>query len=277
MGILKKPACGVKKRRMEIFLKTKAHPIFWFCGFLFLSATPCLSAVIVYDQVTTVGTPVYLKVLTKGLFFAEGGRLVEFYLDDKSIGKNLTGGDGYGYKKYTSRRAGIIKVNARSKGESGSGLLLVMKKSEKAVLIEIESGFKDAFISQTAASADRRALKKLFKEYRVIYFSRYSRYVGIRATKDWLDKFEFPAAPVLTWRGPQMLNALKARGVHLYAIIGSAEIIGQATEYIERRYTFEQTQNEKTVKDWQEIIELLQKSAPKKSTKTRGKIKPSQK
>jgi L-rhamnose mutarotase len=277
MGILKKPACGVKKRRMEIFLKTRVRSIFYVCGIILLSAAPCLSAVIVYDQVTTVGTPVYLEVLTKGLFFAEGGRLVEFYLDDKSVGKNLTGGDGHGYKKYTPQRAGIFKVNARSKGESGSGLLLVMKKSEKAVLIEIESGFKDAFISQIAASADRRALEKLFKEYRVIYFSRYSRFVGIQATKDYLDKFKFPDAPVLTWGGPQMLTALKSRGIHLYAIIGSAEIISQADEYIERRYTFEQTQDEKTVKDWQEVIELLQKSTPKKSTKTRGKYKPSQK
>ena len=258
-------------------MKAKTRTIFFIWGFLFLSATPCLSAVIVYDQVTTVGTPVYLEVLTKGLFFADGGRLVEFYLDDKSIGKNLTGGDGHGYKKYTPERAGIIKVNARSKGESGSGLLLVMKKNEKAVLIEIESGFKDALISQTAASADRRALEKLFKEYRVIYFSRYSQFVGIRATKDYLDKLEFPDAPLLTWRGPQMLTTLKARGVRLFAIIGSAEIIGQAAEYIERRYTFEQTPDEKTVKDWQEIIELLQKSPPKKSTKTRGKYKPSQK
>ena len=73
-----------------------------------------------YDQVTTVGTPVYLEVLTKGRIFAEGGRLVEFYLDDRRLGKNLTGGDGHGYRKYTPEQAGMIKVSARSEGESGS-------------------------------------------------------------------------------------------------------------------------------------------------------------
>ena len=114
--------------------------------------------VIVYDRVTTVGTPVYLKVLTKGRIFADGGRLVEFYLDDKRFGKNLTGGDGYGYRKYEPRRAGIINIRATSKGESGSGLLLVMKKSEKAVLIEIEGGFKDAYISDMAAVASPSAV-----------------------------------------------------------------------------------------------------------------------
>ena len=276
MGILKKPAPGVKKRRKVIFLKNKARAIFCICGFIFLMATPGLSDVIVYDQVTTVGTSIYLDVLTKGRFFAAGGRLVEFYLDGKSIGKNLTGGDGHGYRKYTPDRAGMTQVSARSEGESGSGLLLVMKKSEKAVLIEIEGGFKDAFISQIAVSANRRALEKLIEEYRVIYLSRYSRYLGIRRSRDWLDEVEFPDGPVLRWGGMQMLTTLKARGIHLYAIIGSAGIIGEATEHIERRYTFEQTQNGQTVKDWEEIIELLQKSAPKKSAKKKGKYKPSQ-
>lgn len=260
---------------MEHFLKTRIRSIFFVCGFLFISTNPGLSAVIVYDQVTTVGTPVFLEVLTKGLLFAEGGRLVEFYLDDKSIGNNLTGGDGHGYRKYTPDRAGMIKVSARSEGESGSGLLLAMKKSEKAVLIEIEGGFKDAFISQIAARADRRALEKLIEKYRIIYISRYGRYVGTQRSKDWLDEVEFPDAPVLAWRGPQTLTALKAKGINLYAVIGSAEIIAQAADHIERRYTFEQTQNGQTVTDWEEISALLQKDSAKKSAKSRGKYRPS--
>jgi len=277
MDILKEPARGVKKRRMEIFLKIKARSIFCICVFLLISANAGLSAVIVYDQVTTVGTPVYLDVLTKGFFFAEGGRLVEFYLDDKNVGKNLTGGDGHGYRKYTPERAGMIKVSGRSEGEIGSGLLLVMKKGEKAVLIEIEGAFKDAFISQIAAKANRRALEKLIEEYRIIYISRYGRYIGTQRSKDWLNEVEFPDAPVLAWRGPQMLAALKARGINLYAIIGSADMISQAAEQIERRYTFEQTQNGQTVTDWEEIIELLHKNATKKSAKSRGKHKPAEK
>jgi len=274
MDILKKPACGVKKRRMKIFFKTIARSIYGMCALLFLTASPGRSAVIVYDEVTTVGTSVYLEVLTKGFIFAEGGRLVEIYLADKSIGKNLTGGDGHGYRKYTPDHAGLIKVNARSEGESGSGLLLAMKKSEKAVLIDIEGSFKDAFISQVAASANRRAIEELFKKYRIIYLSRY---IGVQKSKDWLYQSEFPAGPVLDWRGPRMLTALKAKGVQLYALVGSAAIIGQAAEHIERRYTFEQAQNGQTVKDWEEIIERLEKSASKKAAKHKGKYKPSQK
>jgi hypothetical protein len=249
-------------------LKIKVLSIFFVCGFLVLPATRSLSAVIVYDRVTTVGKPVFLKVMTKGRIFADGGRLVEFYLDDQRYGKNLTGGDGYGYLKYTPRRPGLIKVDARSKGESGSGLLLVMKKSDKTVLIEIEGAFKDAFISQIAAGASRRAVKKIVKKYRIIYLCRYT---GIEMAKNWLADGEFPEAPVLRWEGSKTISALKESGVRLYAIIGSAGVIDDADEYIEKRYTFEQTQKGKMVKDWEEIIELLPKGSNKGSAK--GKTK----
>ena len=74
--------------KMNVCLKNKYLSIFLACVFLVLPATRSLSAVIVYDRVTTVKTPVYLKVLTKGKIFADGGRLVEFFMDDKSLGKN---------------------------------------------------------------------------------------------------------------------------------------------------------------------------------------------
>ena len=236
--------------------------------FLLLPAASSLGAVIVYDRVTTVGTPVYLKVLTKGRIFADGGRLVEFYLDDKSFGKNLTGGDGYGYRKYEPGRAGIINVRATSRGESGSGLLLVMKKSEKAVLIEIEGGFKDAFISDMAAGASRQAVKQLLKTYRVIYLSRFT---GIRMARSWLDEVEFPDAPVLQWKGEDTLKALKEKGINLHAIIGPAGVIATAADHIKKRYTFDKNQKEQTVKDWQEVMERLSQTASGKSGKGKKK------
>ena len=249
-------------------LKIKRLSIYLICCFVVLPTAQCLSAVIVYDSVTTVDTPVYLKVLTKGRIFADGGRLVEFYLDDNSLGKNLTGGDGYGYRKYTPKHPGLIKLKARSKGESGSGVLLVIRKSEKVILIEIEGGFKDAFISEIAAGAIRRAVEKMMKKYRIIYLSRYA---GIRASRNLLDKGELPEAPVLRWKSPKMFSALKEKGIQLYAIIGSAGLIAESAEHIEKRYTFEQTQNGQTVKDWEEIIELLKKRPPKEPAKGKKK------
>jgi hypothetical protein len=253
---------------MKAYLAKKLWLAFLILGISILPAARGLSAVIVYDRVTTVGTPVYLKVLTKGRIFADGGRLVEFYLDDKRFGKNLTGGDGYGYCKYKPRRAGIINVRATSKGESGAGLLLVMKKSERAVLIEIESGFKDAFISDIAAGASRQAVKQLLKKYRVVYLSRFA---GVRMARSWLDEMEFPEAPVLQWQGEQTLNALKEKSINLYAIIGPATVIDTAADHIKKRYTFDQNQKERTVKDWQEVMERLSESTSQKSQKGKHK------
>ena len=267
-NILRKPAQGVKKAKMPASLKIKLFPIFCICIFFILPTAQGMSAVIAYDNVTTVGTPVFLKVLTKGVIFADGGRLVEFFLDEKSLGKNLTGGDGYGYRKHTPKRPGLMELNVRSKGESGSGWLLVVKKREKVVFIEIESGFKDAFISEIAAGASRRAINRMMEKYRIVYLSRYT---GVRAARDLLDEGEFPDAPVLRWKGAKMLSALKERGIQLYGIIGSAGVIAESAEHIEKRYTFEKTQDGQTVKDWEEIIELLKKKPPEKSAKDKKK------
>ncbi len=253
---------------MKVCLKNICLSVFLVCGLLILPATRSLSAVIVYDRVTTVSTPVYLKVLTKGKIFADGGRLVEFFLDDKRLGKNLTGGDGYGYRKYVPKRAGLIKVRATSDGESGNGLVLVMKKSEKAVLIEIEGGFKDAFVSDIAAGAGRQAVVQLLTKYRVIYLSRHT---GVRMARNWLDEMSFPDAPVLRWRGAQTLSALKEKGIQLYAIIGAAGVIEAAADHVEKGYTFDKTQKGRTVKDWHELMTELPKNTPVDSEKNKKK------
>lgn len=256
---------------MKVSLKYKYLSVVLICAGLIWPAERSLAAVIVYDRVTTVKTPVYLKVLTKGRIFAAGGRLVEFFWDNKSLGKNLTGGDGYGYRKYVPLRAGIFKVRATSDDESGAGFVLVMKKSEKAVLIEIEGSLKDAFISDIAAGAGRQAVEALLKKYRIIYLSRHT---GIRFARNWLDEKAFPEAPVLRWRGTQTLEALEDKGIQLYAIIGAAGVVAAAADHVERRYTFDKTQQGQTVDDWHELMEKLSKSAPENSEKNKKEAKP---
>ena len=253
---------------MKVYLKIKYLSVLILCGWLALPAARSLGAVIVYDRVTTVNTPVYLKVLTKGKIFADGGRLVEFFLDDKSLGKNLTGGDGYGYRKYLPQRAGIIKVRATSDGESGNGMLLVMKKHEKAILIEIEGGFKDAVVSDIAAGAGRQAVEEMLKKYSVIYLSRNT---GVRMARTWLDEMEFPDAPLLRWKGTQTLSALKKKGIQLYAIIGAAGVIEAAADHVDKRYTFDKSQKGETVRDWHELMTKLSKNVPVNSKSKKKK------
>jgi len=46
--------------------------------------------------------------------------------------------------------------------------------------------------------------------------------------------------------------------VQLHAVIGSAALISAAENYIENRYTFEESKKAITVNDWDEILKLLQ-------------------
>jgi len=220
----------------------------------------CHGGVYVFDRVTSLNTAVYLKVLTKGRFFSEGGKLVDIYVNDKKFKRILTGGDGYGYLKYTPQRLGLTRIEARSNGDRESGILLVVDKNDKVILIEVESGFKESLFSDTVKADSRKAVDILSKTYKIIYLNRY---FGAGLAKKWLENEKFPESATLKWSGSQMLKALKDKNIQLYAIIGSADLISAAEKYIENRYTFEETKAGQTVKDWQEILKMLQQDPQK--------------
>jgi hypothetical protein len=212
------------------------------------------SKVVVFDQVTTVQTPIKIKLLTGNVFFSAGGRMVDIYLDNNLLKKILTGGDGYGYLKYTPREPGLKKITGRSNSDSASGLLLVLNDNEKAIIIETEGAFKDAVFSDEIRESSQKAVTALSENYKIIYLSRF---LGKGITGTWLDKQHFPKSVILRWHGPNTLENLKENGVQLHAIIGSAEVISAAKGKIEKRFSFEKTKDGKTVKDWDEILKLL--------------------
>jgi len=223
------------------------------------SVTVSRSEVVVFDDVTTVQTPIRIKVLTKGRIFSQGGRLVDIYLDDNHIKKILTGGDGYGYYKYIPQSPGFKEINARSEANSSTGLILVMDKNEKAIIIDVEGAFKNTIFSEEVRADSRKAVKTLSEVYKVIYLSRY---VGKSVIRNWLEKEDFPQSVILRWQGPNTFKILEKKGVQLYGVIGSAALVSAARKHIEHRYTFEKSKDGKVVKDWDEILKLLQPIAP---------------
>ena len=215
------------------------------------------SKMVVFDRVTTVQKPIHIKVLTKDGFFSAGGQMVDIYVDDIPLKKILTGGDGYGYLKFTPREAGLKKITARSTIGSASGLILVLNENEKVILIEIEGAFKDTVFSDAIRESSQKAVNSLSENYRIIYLSRF---LGKGITGSWLEKQNFPKSVILRWRGPITLKNLKKKGVQPHAIIGSSDVIASVSQQIERRFSFEKTKNGETVKDWDEILRLLTKS-----------------
>ena len=230
-------------------------------SFLIVFASVGHSGVVVFDQVTTLKTAIYLKVLTKGRLFSTGGQLVDIYVDDKKLKRILTGGDGYGYLKYTPRRLGLTRLEARSDGDRDTAILMVFDKSDKIILIDVESGFKKSILSDQVRAVSRKAVETLSKTYKLIYLNTL---LGTGLSKSLLRKERFPEAATLKWQGVATLKALKQRGINLYAIIGSAGVIAAAAKYIEHRYSFEETKKGQTAEDWEEIVELIEKDAKKK-------------
>ena len=239
---------------MTLSIKKLILPIMFCMVAGFYAAPGCRAEVAVLDSVTTVNTPIRITVLTKSRFFSAGGRRVDVYLDDKHLKRILTGGDGYGYLKYTPRSTGYQKIKARSNSDSAEGLLLVMTKKDRAIVIEVEEGFKTAVFSEEIKQSSLKVVKTLSKKYKIIYLSRY---LGKSITGTWLEKQSFPKSVILDWQGSNTLTALKKKGIQLHAIIGSTAVISEAAKNIESRFTFEKTKDGTTVKDWDEILELL--------------------
>jgi len=228
--------------------------IFTLCLSLLWGGAFCAhAAVVFFDSVTTSRTPVYLKVLTKGVLFPEGGRLVDIYAEDGHIGRILSGGDGYGFLKIIPENEGLKTYEARMGGSSDSACLLVMKKNDRAILFEIEV-FNRSFLSKTAGSDTRKGLNTLSKKYKLIYLIRY---LGTSTARKIITKNKFPASVVLPWEGPDLIEDLKSRRVTVTALIGSVDILTEAVDEVPFRFTFEETEDETSVESWQDIIKQL--------------------
>jgi hypothetical protein len=230
-------------------------------AFSWQTASVSSSEVVVFDDVTTVQTPIRIKVLTKGKYFARGGRLVDIYLDETHLKRIMTGGDGYGYFKYTPENAGFKSIKARSNFKSASGLHLVLNEHDQAIVIDIEGAFKDAVFSEEIREDSQAAVTSLSKRYKIIYLSRY---FGREISRSWLDKENFPTSVILRWQGPNIFKILAKRSVKLYAVIGSGTVISAAKKYSQKRYTFEKVKDGIMVKDWDEILNLLQPDEDRK-------------
>ncbi len=239
---------------MKTLPKYLLRCIIYVAGIITLFASISYGGVFIFDQVTTLNTQVYLKVQTRGRFFSEGGKLVDIYVEDKKIKRILTGGDGYGYHRYTPQRTGMVPIEVRAEGHRDTGILLVVDKDDKVILIEIESALKESPLSDRPRRDSRYIVADLAQEYKVVYLNNL---LGAILFEGWLKKEKFPESAVLKWQGANTLKTLTGRGIKLHAIIGSANTISQAKKHIQKRYTFEETKDGHMVDDWEEIMEFI--------------------
>jgi hypothetical protein len=209
----------------------------------------------VFDQISLVGAPVTLVVRTTHFFVADGGRRVSISLDGEILRPILTGGDGYGYLRLTPSRCGLFKISARSGESEGSGRLWVLKETERIVLLESETVLKEIFLRPGARESCRAALESLQQRYRLIFVYRL---LSAGVARRGLEGEGLSPVVLIPWKGAATPESLRAKGLQIHAVIGSAETARSAGAEVRHRISFEKDKQIQTISEWEEIAKALE-------------------
>lgn len=227
-------------------------------GWLAIAATlfshPVGAGVVAYDAITTVGRELPLKVLTKGRLLPAGGMQWQLFIDEISVGRGLTGGDGYGYMKYTPETAGMKSVRFESGGEFDTGRLLVLEKKTRAIVIDLDPLLRGTLRRDNRDRDAEEVLEELAADFALIYIAGRWEMFGARK---WLEMRGFPESVVLENKGAALFERLASRGVALYGLVGKNLLIRDAEKYFSVRLTFEEGNEDTEVRGWREVRERM--------------------
>lgn len=225
-------------------------------AFLFcLFPDSALSDVIVHDMIVLKGEEVMLRAETRGKLLSKGGEVVEFFVDGKSIGKTLSGGDGFAFRQFIPLKTGMYQITVKSGGDEDNGLLLSLKKGDRIIFVDVEGSLLEGLFSKKPMKGSQKTIKKIHKRFPVIFLQ--TGFLGVKAIKEWLKKNEFLELPVVPWRQGAIFDEINEKGVKIKAVIGSPSVIESAKEYKPMALSFEETDDAEEVKDWEEIRKRL--------------------
>ena len=216
-------------------------------------STDASAGVTAFDTIATVTTPVKLKAFTKGRFFSEGGKLVEFYIDEQHIGTTLSGGDGYAFLKYTPQSKGLKKIKLKVDEESDEALLLITDKEDRIVLISIETGLFDSPLSFKPAQGAKEAVDIISKKYSVIYLSSM---IGIKQSRKWLKENRLHESIVFSWTGINLIEDLREKDINLYAIVASPDLLADIEGI--NKFSFKEGEHAERIESWDDMLNKLQ-------------------
>lgn len=225
--------------------------IFLFCLF----PASALADVIVHDMIVLKGEEVMLTAETKGKFLSKGGEVVEFFVNGKSIGKTLSGGDGFAFKEFIPLKTGMYRITVKSGGDEDNGLFLSLKKGGRIIFVDVEGSLLEGLFSKKPKHGSQKAIEKIAKRFPVLFLQ--TSLLSVKALKVWLKKNGFIELPVVPWRRGAIFDEINEKGLKIKAIIGSANVIESAKEYKLKAFSFEETDDAEEVKDWEEIRERL--------------------
>jgi|Deesub1362A_J573_1020465.scaffolds.fasta_scaffold00027_108 hypothetical protein len=223
---------------------------------LFLLAvisSEAFAGVAFYDDIAVMGKPLMLKAETRGRFFRKGGEIVEFYVNDASIGRTLSGGDGVAFKEFVPEKTGLYEITVTSGKDKTTGFVLSLRKGEGVVFVDVIGGLFEDVLSKTPRKDGKDAIRKIMKNNTVVYL--WTEMFGMAFAKKWLKENEFPAAPLIRWKGGRVFDEINEKGLKIKAVIGSPAVIVSAREYKPESFSFEDVEDAQQVKDWKEIVD----------------------
>jgi hypothetical protein len=216
---------------------------------------PSSAEIFVYDAVAVSGGEVRLKAETRGTVFMKGGELVEFFVDDASLGKNLSGGDGAAYRFYKASHPGLKNIRAVSRNMAGTGFLLVVKPGASVVAVDVEGSLLQEGFMSPGRPESREALESIAKRYPLIYLQ--SGETNLKAVRYWLQQNEYADAPLLPWDGGAFFDTLAKKGVKIRAVGGGPVVIESAVKHKPEAFSFEPMKGAMRLKSWKELEEKL--------------------
>lgn len=248
---------------MRKFLKLNLFFLFiplekiFLTGFILIAGFPAVAfaKVFVHDSIALKREEIMIKAETKGRYFAKGGQMVEFFVDGKSIGSVLSGGDGFAYKSFIPRKYGLHVIVAKYGKDKDRGIILSLRKGSRIVFIDVVGSLLSSPFSKKPPEKSREAVKNIIKKYPVVYL--HIGFIGTKSIKEWLRKNKFPESAVLPWQMGAIFDDLNKKGLKIKAIIGSQTVIESAGEYKPRAFSFDEFDDVEKVNDWKEIEEKL--------------------
>lgn len=230
-------------------------------AFIILTLISCmipqsaLSEVIVRDMVVLEGKKVMLRGETKGKLFSKGGELIEFFVEGRSLGNSLSGGDGMAFRKFVPPGPGLYEVTARAGNEKGTGVLLALKKGTGIIFIDAEGTVLESLFSGRPASGSQKVIKEIGRKFPIVFLQ--GGFTGIKTLKLWLKENGFMISPVVPWNNGAIFDEMYEKGFIIKAIIGGPDIVQSALKYHPLAFSFQRDDNAVEVKDWEEIRKRL--------------------
>jgi hypothetical protein len=214
-----------------------------------------LSKVLVYDDVAVNGHEIMLRAETRGTLLNKGGEVVEFIVDGRPIGKNLSGRDGFAVKGFIPARTGLYKISVRSGDDKDSGVLLALERKARIVFIDVGGSLLEGPFGEAEKSGSGKAITKIHKRFPIVYLQK--GLLSIEAVRSWLKKNNFPIAPVLPWGQGEVFREMRERDFQIKAIIGGPDVIESAQMYKPLAFSFDSVEDAEVVENWREIEKKL--------------------